>query len=258
MRIEKKKVARNNPLSPAAKSAIAGLLGMAAAISLGACENGSSADSEEEPLGGDVYIPTNDQKDNPSSSETPQTSSSSQIVDIPLSHEPLSSSVVEALSSVAQTASSSSIKTASSSAEKPSQKYSSSYVSSGVSSAMHPIRSSSSATISSSSAADSSTSVSTPQSSSSQAESSVPSSSEAQTSSSSEAPISSSQVSSNSVESNSSSSITQPQSSSSSLNLPFSTNCTTDSTGLRVIMCHDEHGGMMGSMVSTYDMSEII
>jgi hypothetical protein len=25
-----------------------------------------------------------------------------------------------------------------------------------------------------------------------------------------------------------------------------------------VIMCNDEHGGMMGSMVSTYDMSEII
>ena len=239
MRIEKKKVARNNPLSPAAKSAIAGLLGMAAAISLGACENGSSADSEEEPLGGDVYIPTNDQKDIPSSSETTQTSSSSQIIDIPLSHEPLSSSAIEALSSVAQTASSSSIKTASSSAEKPSQKYSSSYyVSSGVSSAMHPIQSSSSATISSSSAADSSTSVTTPQSSSSQAESSVPSSSETQTSSSS--------------------STTQLPASSSSLNLPFSTNCTTDSTGLRVIMCHDEHGGMMGSMVSTYDMSEII
>jgi len=103
MNIEKKKVAKNKPLSSSAKSAIVGLLGMTAAISLGACENGSSADSDDEPLDGDVFIPPNNQKNPQSSSETAtQTSSSSQIVDIPLSHEPLSSSAIEALSSAAR------------------------------------------------------------------------------------------------------------------------------------------------------------
>lgn len=229
MKIEKKKVARNKPLPSAAKNAIVGLLGMTAVISLGACENVSSADSDEEPLDGDVFIPPNNQKNPQSSSETAtQTSSSSQIVDIPLSHEPLSSSTIEALSSVAQTTSSSTIKTTSSSAEKLSPKYSSSYISSGVSSAMHPIRSSSSA-------ADSTTSAQ--QSSSSQADSTEPSSSDAQT--------------------NSSNSIAQP-SSSASHPVPPSVDCQMDSTGLRVIMCHDDGRGMIASMVSTYDISEIM
>lgn len=228
MKIEKKKVARNKPLPSAAKNAIVGLLGMTAVISLGACENGSSADSDEEPLGGDVFIPPNNQKNPQSSSETAtQTSSSSQIVDIPLSHEPLSSSAIEALSSVAQISSSSTIKTTSS-AEKLSPEYSSSYISSGVSSAMHPIRSSSSA-------ADSTTSAQ--QSSSSQADSTEPSSSDAQT--------------------NSSNSIAQP-SSSASHPVPPSVDCQMDSTGLRVIMCHDDGRGIIASMVSTYDMSEIM
>ena len=250
MKIEKRKITNGIRFSNATKTAIAATFGFATAAVMSGCNE------ESDSIAGPTPPPT------PTSSETSE-SSSSKITDIPLSHEPLSSTAIEALSSAAQSAqsaqsvSSSSIKTASSSEEKSNTKYSSSYVSSGVSSAMLPTPKSSSATILSSSAADTSSSVTTQQSSSSQTESAATSSSDAQTISSSEAPISSSQASSNPIETNSSSSIT-PQPTSASFPYRPSVDCLMDSTGLKVIMCQDEHGGMMGSMVSTYDMTETI
>lgn len=114
MKIEKKKISESRPLSAAAKSAIATALGMAAAFTLNACDDTVSGGSEE-PLGGDVapeeVIP-------PASSDSPETtnssselestpsSSSEKIVDIPLSQEPVSSSVAEAISAMMESSSS--------------------------------------------------------------------------------------------------------------------------------------------------------
>ena len=64
-------------------------------------------------------------------------------------------------------------------------------------------------------------------------------------------------LASSDAQTNSSNSITQP-SSSASHPVPPSVDCQMDSTGLRVIMCHDDGRGMIASMVSTYDISEII
>lgn len=114
MKIEKKKITGDKQLSAAAKSAIAVALGMAAAFTLNACDDTVSGGSEE-PLGGDMppedVIP-------PASSDSPETTSSSselestpsssseKIVDIPLSQEPVSSSVEEAISSLMESSSS--------------------------------------------------------------------------------------------------------------------------------------------------------
>ena len=97
MKIEKKIVRNSATLSLAAKSAIAASLGIAA-VALTACEeSGSLAAPEQTDLQNpDTGVPEN---------ETP---SSSSVVDIPLSHEALSSSAVEALSSAAEPLSSSS------------------------------------------------------------------------------------------------------------------------------------------------------
>lgn len=91
MKIEKKIVKNSAKLSLAAKSAIAASFGIAA-VALTACEES-----------GDVAAP------DPADLEKPETGapetespSSSSIVDIPLSHETLSSSAVEALSSAAE------------------------------------------------------------------------------------------------------------------------------------------------------------
>ena len=131
MKIEKKKITERRPLSIVTKTAIAATLGMAAAFTLNACDDSSSPGSEE-PLGGDMppedVIPpaSSDSPDTGTSSseaaspatsrETagPETSSetvtpsssSEKIVDIPLSQEPVSSSVQEALSSLMESSSS--------------------------------------------------------------------------------------------------------------------------------------------------------
>ena len=135
MKIEKRKVCGNRPLSTAAKSAIATTLGMAAVFALNACDDGSSArsDDNQEPLGG-IVVPeeplypdsilssetesSSSQKETtPSSStltEEPANSSqventqssSSQVVDIPLSQEPVSSSLMDAISSALESSSS--------------------------------------------------------------------------------------------------------------------------------------------------------
>lgn len=97
MKIEKKIVRNSATLSLAAKSAIAASLGIAA-VALTACEESGSLAAPEQP---DLENPETGAPEN----ETP---SSSSVVDIPLSHEALSSSTVEALSSAAEPLSSSS------------------------------------------------------------------------------------------------------------------------------------------------------
>lgn len=93
MKIEKKIVKNSAKLSIAAKSAIAASFGIAA-VALTACEESATAASPAQ--NPETGVPEN---------ETP---SSSSVVDIPLSHEALSSSAVEALSSAAEPLSSSS------------------------------------------------------------------------------------------------------------------------------------------------------
>ena len=97
MKIEKKIVKNSAKLSLVAKSAIAASLGIVAAT-FTACEESGSLAAPEQP---DLQNPDT------GAPET-ETSSSSSVVDIPLSHETLSSSAVEALSSAAKPLSSSS------------------------------------------------------------------------------------------------------------------------------------------------------
>lgn len=97
MKIEKKIVRNSATLSLAAKSAIAASLGIAA-VALTACEESGTAATPDQT---DIENPETGAPEN----ETP---SSSSVVDIPLSHEALSSSAVEALSSAAEPLSSSS------------------------------------------------------------------------------------------------------------------------------------------------------
>lgn len=87
MKIEKKIVKNSAKLSIAAKSAIAASFGIAA-VALTACEESATAAS-----------PAQNPETGAPENETP---SSSSVVDIPLSHEALSSSAVEALSSAAE------------------------------------------------------------------------------------------------------------------------------------------------------------
>lgn len=97
MKIEKKIVRNSATLSLAAKSAIAASLGIAA-VALTACEESGTAAAPDQT---NLENPETGAPEN----ETP---SSSSVVDIPLSHEALSSSAVEALSSAAEPLSSSS------------------------------------------------------------------------------------------------------------------------------------------------------
>ncbi|PWJ36884.1 hypothetical protein [Fibrobacter succinogenes] len=118
MKIEKKKVTGNSRLSSATKAGVASLLGMSAVLM-----SGCLGDAES----GQVIGPVEPDNNNPNSSdasETPEIQSSSSVVDIPLSHERLSSEAVEALSSsVAPIQSSSSEKTVSSSSESSSSTF---------------------------------------------------------------------------------------------------------------------------------------
>lgn len=104
MKIEKKKVTGNSRLSSATKAGVASLLGMSAILTSGCLSDAES---------GQVIGPVEPDNNNPNSSddsETPEIQSSSSVVDIPLSHERLSSEAIEALSSSSvQTPSSSSV-----------------------------------------------------------------------------------------------------------------------------------------------------
>ena len=203
MKIEKKKVSGNARLSKATKAGAATLLGMTS-VFMAACV------SDSDPESGTPMAPVEPTSSSDNSAGSENTSSSS-IIDIPLSHERLSSSVEEALSSSAEKLSSSSIIPTSSSG------------------GYHAF----------------SSSIATQPSSSSEA---------APASSSEESPASSSSVQ---TEENSSSSVRQAPSSS-SINYPFERQCEmVDSTGIKVIMCHDDDRGMMASMVSTYEMSDM-
>lgn len=139
MNIEKKKITGTKQFSIAAKSALAASLGMMAAFTLNACDDTSSAHSDSTPASSaedsqpssssvkavsDSSAPAETKQDSTeqtgaqqSGSEPAETTqdtseqtetqqcSSSQVVDIPLSHEPISSSVMEALSAAAESSS---------------------------------------------------------------------------------------------------------------------------------------------------------
>ena len=154
MKIEKRKVKDSTIVSLAKKSAIATVLGMSAAFSLNACDDSTSASSDPTPAPasedsqpssssattGEEATPestsptetlqssseqseaqqnsaeqTGAQQSGQEQTETKQSSSSQVVVDIPLSHEPISSSVMEALSAAAESSSSSTPPTNSSS-----------------------------------------------------------------------------------------------------------------------------------------------
>ena len=146
MKIEKKKVTETKSFSVAAKGALAATLGMTAAFTLNACDDSSTATSgqvalpiEAEPESSDdsktvesspseESKPTSDSastvnntkqtgaqqsgtepaETTQDTSEQPksQKSSSSKAVEIPLSHEPISSSLAEAISSFLESSSS--------------------------------------------------------------------------------------------------------------------------------------------------------
>ena len=151
MKIEKRKVTEAKPLSVAAKSAMGVMLGVTTAATFIACggpmgevsdaidENSSSSDEIQTPKSDSSSPESSNQAETQQSSseqseaqqnsaeqtgaqqsgqeqtETKQSSSSQVVVDIPLSHEPISSSVLEALSSAAESSSSSTPPTNSSS-----------------------------------------------------------------------------------------------------------------------------------------------
>ena len=94
MKIEKKIVKGSPKLSLAAKSAIAASFGIAA-ITFTACEESGDPAAPEMP---DLEAPDTE------GPETENPSSSSKVLDIPLSHEALSSEAQDALSSAAQDA----------------------------------------------------------------------------------------------------------------------------------------------------------
>lgn len=151
MKIEKRKVTEAKPLSVAAKSAIGVMLGMTTAATFIACggpvgeisdaidENSSSSNEIQTPKSDSSSPESSNQVETQQSSseqseaqqnsaeqtgaqqsgqeqtETKQSSSSQVVVDIPLSHEPISSSVMEALSAAAESSRSSTPPTNSSS-----------------------------------------------------------------------------------------------------------------------------------------------
>ena len=122
MKIEKRKVTEAKPLSVAAKSAMGVMLGMTTAATFIACggpvgeisdaidENSSSSEEIQAPKSDSSSPESSNQAEVQQSSsdqtETKQSSSSQVVVDIPLSHEPISSSVMDAISSALESSSS--------------------------------------------------------------------------------------------------------------------------------------------------------
>lgn len=127
MKIEKLKVLGAKPFPAAAKSAIAATFGIAAAFTLNACDDSTSANSEQgsDPAPNSINSsetivsssmaeeapnsssltegPASSSQSDATSAETTPTSSSNSI---PLSHEPVSSSLMEAISSALESSSS--------------------------------------------------------------------------------------------------------------------------------------------------------
>ena len=101
MKIEKKKITNSSRLSNATKAGVASMLGMSAILMSGCLDDAES---------GQVVGPIEPDNNNPNSSDdsqSPENQSSSSVVDIPLSHERLSSEAIDALSSAEQPLSSS-------------------------------------------------------------------------------------------------------------------------------------------------------
>ena len=99
LNIEKKIVSQSTQLSSIAKKTIAATLGISAVYSFNACSGG---DMSTEPI--ESQEPP--KAPSPESSYSNEFSSSSKYLDIPLSHEAISSEVLEALSSAAESANS--------------------------------------------------------------------------------------------------------------------------------------------------------
>ena len=282
MNIEKKIVARSTKLSSIAKKTIAATFGLSAAFTLNACDDSSSptsgqvviptdsSSSEEnhEPLGDDVG-PKPIEPQEPPQTPTPESSnsdafsSSSKYLDIPQSHEAISSEVFEALSSAAQPAANSSATTPASSAVQPAN-----------SSAAQPASSSANAPTSAaqplSSTSQVSSSTATPASS---VNPSISSSSEL--SSSAAQPASSAAAPASSAAQPASSAVTQPANSSSSNNgwnvYPQDNPCegvpdgTVIENGFQVIICPIPSSSSNGSstfpgfsMVTTFELDDVM
>lgn len=249
MNIEKKIVARSTKLSSIAKKAIAATFGLSAAYSFNAC---SSDDVGTKPI--EPQEPP--QTPTPESSNSDAFSSSSKYLDIPQSHEAISSEVFEALSSAAQPAANSSATTPASSAGQPAN-----------SSAAQPA----------SSSANAPTSAAQPLSSTSQVSSSTatPASSvNPSISSSSELSSSAAQPASSAAQP-ASSAVTQPANSSSSNNgwnvYPQDNPCegvpdgTVIENGFQVIICPIPSSSSNGSstfpgfsMVTTFELDDVM
>ena len=249
LNIEKKIVARSTKLSSIAKKAIAATFGLSAAYSFNACSGddvGTKPIEPQEP----PQTPT------PESSNSDAFSSSSKYLDIPQSHEAISSEVFEALSSAAQPAANSSATTPASSAVQPAN-----------SSAAQPA----------SSSANAPTSAAQPLSSTSQVSSSTatPASSvNPSISSSSELSSSAAQPASSAAQP-ASSAVTQPANSSSSNNgwnvYPQDNPCegvpdgTVIENGFQVIICPIPSSSSNGSstfpgfsMVTTFELDDVM
>ena len=100
MNFEKKKVERRTKLSSIAKKAIATSLGIVTSVTIFACDGDMSTDPTSD------TVPNGPTKE--SSDSQQNFSSSSKYLDIPQSHEAISSEVLEALSSAAESVNSSS------------------------------------------------------------------------------------------------------------------------------------------------------
>lgn len=109
MNIEKKKVENRINLSNIAKKALATSLGIVTSVTIFACDGDMSTDPTSD------TVPNGPTKE--SSDSQQNFSSSSKYLDIPQSHEAISSEVLEALSSAAESANSSATAAASSVAQ---------------------------------------------------------------------------------------------------------------------------------------------
>ena len=270
MNIEKKIVARSTKLSSIAKKAIAATFGLSAAYSFNACSGddvGTKPIEPQEP----PQTPT------PESSNSDAFSSSSKYLDIPQSHEAISSEVFEALSSAAQPAANSSATTPASSAVQPANSSAAQPASSSANaptSAAQPLSSTSQV---SSSTATPASSVNPSISSSSELSSSAaqPASSAAAPVSSATLPASSAAAPASSAAQPASSAVTQPANSSSSNNgwnvYPQENPCegvpdgTVIENGFQVIICPIPSSSSNGSstfpgfsMVTTFELDDVM
>ena len=260
LNIEKKIVANGAKLSSIAKKTIAATFGMATTASFISCGGAGTEPIEpQEPP----------KASSPESSDNDALSSSSKYLDIPQSHEAISSEIFEALSSAAQSATNSSATTPASSAVQPANS-SAAQPSSSANAPTSVAQPLSSATQVSSSTAIPASSVDQPLSQSSDQFSSAN-----QPESSAAAPASSAAQPANSSAATPASSTVQPASSSSSNNgwnvYPQDNPCegvpdgTVIENGFQVIICPIPSSSSNGSstfpgfsMVTTFELDDVM